>query len=93
MCWFKDWLSSLLMFRVYALWIKFSPLLFYFLYLRDVSWGSAVGIATAYRLDDQGVGVEVPEGSRIFSSPHCPDRLWGSPSLLFNGYRELFPRG
>lgn len=35
MCWFKDWLSSVLMFRVYALWIQFSPLLFYFLYLRD----------------------------------------------------------
>jgi hypothetical protein len=22
-----------------------------------------------------------------------PDRLWGPPSLLFNGYRRLFPRG
>jgi len=21
----------------------------------------------------------------------CPDRLWGPPSLLCNGYRSLFP--
>jgi hypothetical protein len=29
------------------------------------SWGSAVGIATGYGLDDRGVGVRVPVGSRI----------------------------
>jgi hypothetical protein len=28
-----------------------------------------------------------------FTSPYRPDRLWGPPSLLYNGYRELFPRG
>jgi hypothetical protein len=33
------------------------------------SWDSAVDIATGYRLDDQGGGVQVPVGSRIFSSP------------------------
>jgi hypothetical protein len=32
-----------------------------------------VGIATSYGLDDRGVGVRVPVGSRI--SPNCPDRL------------------
>jgi hypothetical protein len=46
---------------------------------------SAVGIATAYELDDGGVGVRVPGESRIFSSPHRLDRLWGPLSLLFNG--------
>jgi hypothetical protein len=40
-----------------------------------ISLNSSVGIATGYGLDDQGVGVRVPEGSRIFSSPRCPDRL------------------
>jgi hypothetical protein len=51
---------------------------------------SAVGIATGYWLDYREVGVRVPVGSRIFSPPSRPDRLWGPPNLLFNGYRELF---
>jgi hypothetical protein len=46
-------------------------------------------IATGYRLDIQGVGVRVPVGARIFTSPCCPDRLWGPPSLLSNGSRQL----
>jgi hypothetical protein len=53
---------------------------------------SAVGIATGYGLDDRGVGVRVPVGSRIFSSPRSPHRLCGTPSLLSNGYRGLFPQ-
>jgi hypothetical protein len=51
---------------------------------------SSVGITTGYGLDDQEVGVQVPVGSRIFSSP---DRLWGQPSLLSNGYRCQSGRG
>jgi hypothetical protein len=39
------------------------------------SWGSAVGIVTGYVLDDQRVGVQVPVGARIVTSPYCPDRL------------------
>jgi hypothetical protein len=35
---------------------------------------NAVGIATGYGLDDRGVGIRVPVGSRIFSSPRRPDR-------------------
>jgi hypothetical protein len=54
---------------------------------------STVSIATGYGLDDQQVGVRVPVGARIFISPWPPDRLWGLPSLLYRGYRELFPRG
>jgi hypothetical protein len=48
---------------------------------------SVVGIATCYGLDNRGVGVRVPVGSRIFSSPYRPDRLWGPLNLLSNGYR------
>jgi hypothetical protein len=33
---------------------------------------SSVGIATGYGLDDRGVGVRVPVGSRIFSTSSRP---------------------
>jgi hypothetical protein len=36
------------------------------------SWDSVVGIATGYKLDDRGVGVWVPVGSRIFSKSSRP---------------------
>jgi hypothetical protein len=44
-------------------------------------YNTIVGIATSYGLDDRGVGVRVPVGSRIFSSPCRQDRLWGPPNL------------
>jgi hypothetical protein len=55
--------------------------------LKGSGWDSAVGTAAGYGLDDRGVEVRVLVGSRIFSSSHCPDRLWGPPSLLSNGYQ------
>jgi hypothetical protein len=60
-----------------------------FYYLLEYYWSrdSAVGIATGYGLDDWGVGTRIPVGSRIFSSPRRPDRLWGPPNLISNGYR------
>ena len=50
--------------------------------------GSSVGIATGYGLD--GPRIESRWGGEIFRM--FPDRPWGSPSLLDNGYR-IFPGG
>jgi hypothetical protein len=61
---------------------------YYVIILRHI-----IGIATGYGLDDQGVGVRVPVGSRIFSSPRRPDWLWGSPNLLSNGYPGVKRQG
>jgi hypothetical protein len=46
---------------------------------------SVVGIATRYWLDGPGSN---PGRSEIFRSR--PDRPWGPPSLLYNGYRVSF---
>jgi hypothetical protein len=53
---------------------------------------SAVGIATGCGLDDRRVGIRVPVGSRIISSPRLRDRLWGPPCLLSNGQLAPFRR-
>jgi hypothetical protein len=57
------------------------------------SQDSIVIIVTSYRLDNCGVGVWVAVGSRIFSSPHHPDGVWGPPNLLPSGYRGQSGRG
>jgi hypothetical protein len=49
--------------------------------------GSVLGIATAYGWTVRGSN---PSGGEIFRT--CPDRPWGPPSLLYNGYR-VFPAG
>jgi hypothetical protein len=52
---------------------------------------SSVGVGTGYGLDCQGL---IPgKGKRFFSTPQSSDRLRGPPSLLYNGYRRLFPQG
>jgi hypothetical protein len=44
-----------------------------------------------YGLDDRG---SIPDTGRgFFFQPLLPDRLWGPPSLLPNGYWGFFPRG
>jgi hypothetical protein len=48
---------------------------YYYYYYYYWSRDSVVGIATSYWLDDRGVVVRVPVGSRIFSSQRRPDRL------------------
>jgi hypothetical protein len=54
---------------------------------------SSVGIATDYRLDDRGVGVGVPVGSRIFSSPRRPDRHGAYPDSYPMGTGSSVPAG
>jgi hypothetical protein len=49
------------------------------------SQDGVVGIVTGYGLDDRGIGVRVPVGSRILYSPRPPDRIWSPPDLLSNG--------
>jgi hypothetical protein len=34
-----------------------------------------VGVATGYGLNDRGVGVRVPLGAKIFTSPYRPDMV------------------
>lgn len=42
-----------------------------------------------YELKDLGFGFR--PGKEMFSFPNCPDRLWGLPILLFNGYCVCIP--
>jgi hypothetical protein len=49
--------------------------------------GSSVGIATGYGL--HGLGIK-SRWQRVFRTH--PDRPWGPPSLLYDGYR-VFPGG
>jgi hypothetical protein len=46
--------------------------------------GQRVGIAPGYGLDNRGVGIRVPVGPIILSSPRQSDRPWGPSSLLSN---------
>jgi hypothetical protein len=43
-------------------------IILYFMHFFWGSWDSSVGIATGYGLDERGVGVRVPVGSRTFFS-------------------------
>jgi hypothetical protein len=61
--------------------------------LGKINFGSYLSyIAIGYGLDDRELGVRIPVGSRIFTSPYCSDRLWGTLSLLFNEHRGIFLR-
>jgi hypothetical protein len=51
--------------------------------------GSSVGVATGYRLDDQG---SIPgRDKRLFSTQQRPNQLQNPPSLLSNGYQGHLP--
>jgi hypothetical protein len=76
--------------RLYIYKINFSNRLL--LVVQAGSRYSAVGIATAYELDDRWIGDRVLTEAEISSSSRRRDQLWGPPSLLSNGYRDLVSR-
>jgi hypothetical protein len=51
---------------------------------------SSVSMATGYGLE--GRSWFPGRRKRFFSPPQRPDRLWGPPILLYNGYWGLLPR-
>jgi hypothetical protein len=60
--------------------------------LRFKSRDNSVGIVTRLRAGRSGFKGSITGGGwDFFSSPLCPERLWGPPSLLSNGYQGLFP--
>jgi hypothetical protein len=56
----------------------------------SVGRDSSVGIATRYGLDGAGIGSHLGGGGGEIFCIH-PDRPWGPPSALYNGYRVSFP--
>jgi hypothetical protein len=56
-------------------------------FVKFIEFQNSTLIFPAYGLDGPGLN---PGGGEIFRT--CPDRPWGPPSLLYNGYR-VFPGG
>jgi hypothetical protein len=55
---------------------------------------SSGSIVSDYGLDDRANRGSTPARDKgFFLQPLSPDRLWGPPSLLYNGYRGSFPPG
>jgi len=48
-----------------------------------IEWGAGISTGWTVRVSNPGRG-------KIFFSHTRPDRLWGSPSLVFSGYRRSF---
>jgi hypothetical protein len=53
-------------------------------------WSRDSSVGKATRVDGRG---SIPSRGKFFFSPQLPDRLWGPPSLLYNGSQQFFSRG
>jgi hypothetical protein len=53
-------------------------------------WGSSVSIETKLWAGQLGNLGSIPGRVKRFSSSKCPDWLWVSSNLLFNGYQGSF---
>jgi hypothetical protein len=69
------------------------PIFIHYMPSNLVSRDSSVDTAIGYGLDGRGVGVRVPVGSRIFSSPCRPYRLWGPPTSYPMGTEGSYLEG
>jgi hypothetical protein len=63
----------------------------YFLGIKSWSWDSLV--VQRWAMGCMIGGWSTGKGWEFFSSPPRPDRLWGPPSLLSNGYQGIFSGG
>jgi hypothetical protein len=65
----------------------------YDVYFEKKKRNSAVGRVTGYGLDGLGIKSSSFGTEQIFllSTSSSPGRFWGSPNLLSNEYRGLFP--
>jgi hypothetical protein len=75
--------------------IKFIP--WQIKYIKIPRWlrrrDSVIVIETGYGLDDKGIGVRVPVGSRTFSSPCRPVWIWVHPTFYEMSNEGSFRRG
>jgi hypothetical protein len=58
-------------------------------FLSFVYYQTAVSTVTRLWLDDPCFDPQ--QAQEIFSSPKCPDQLWGPPSFLFDAYQGFIP--
>jgi hypothetical protein len=85
-------LFSLLVFVVFCAYEQNRQLLLVLLFYFFCVCRVAQSVVSGYGLDDRTIQVRSPaEAKGFFVQPLCPDRLWGPPSLLYNGYRGSYP--
>jgi hypothetical protein len=76
-----NWAHLTNFWNISIIWYKFNYINYLYFkngYTKLCVW-RAMSIVTGYGLGNWGLGVQVPAGSRFFSSPCRPDHLWDPP--------------